>query len=258
MKSGTKLGAWVGLVCLGLGFTGAAQARDWATIQKSGTIKFATEGAFAPFNFFQGTKLTGFEVDLAADVAKKLGLKIEWVTQPFDSLLIGLGQDRYDVVIASHGITDERLKAVDFTAPHYCTGGVVVAKTSGPKSRNDLKGKIVAVQLGTTYATDVQKMSGLKEAKLYPKDPDAYQSLVAGRVDAWVTDRFLALETTKKNPKDAIQVGELLFVEKVGMALKKGNASLKTALNQGLADLQKDGSYKKLSLQYFGQDIRCE
>ena len=88
--------------------TGMASARTWDAVRQSGTIKIATEGAFPPFNYFEGKKLTGFEVDLGTAIGKALGVKVEWVTQPFDNLLIGLNQDRYDFVIASHGVTPER------------------------------------------------------------------------------------------------------------------------------------------------------
>ncbi|GGJ84723.1 ABC transporter substrate-binding protein [Deinococcus aquiradiocola] len=234
-----------------------AQARTWDAIKQSGTIKIATEGAFPPFNYFKGKQLTGFEVDLANAIAKQLGLKVEWISQPFDNLLIGLNQDRYDFVIASHGITAERQKAVDFSNPHYCTGGAVVSKIGGPKTAADLKGKTVAVQVGTTYLENVQKVAGIGRVSTFPKDTDAQAALMAGRVDAWVGDKFSALDVVKAQ-KGKLQVGELLFQEKIAMAVKKGNSSLVKELNSSLATLQSNGVYAKLSQSYFGSDIRCK
>jgi polar amino acid transport system substrate-binding protein len=234
-----------------------AQARTWDAIKQSGTLKIATEGAFPPFNFFKGKQLTGFEVDLGTAIAKQLGVKVEWITQPFDNLLIGLGQDRYDFVIASHGITPERQKAVDFSNPHYCTGGAMVSKVGGPKMVADLKGKTVAVQVGTTYLENVQKVAGVGSVKTFPKDTDAQAALLAGRVDAWVGDKFSALDVVKAQ-KGKLQLGDLLFQEKIAMAVKKGNSSLLTQLNSGLAAVQKNGVYAKLSQPYFGSDIRCK
>lgn len=235
----------------------AAQARTWDQIRASGTIKIATEGAFKPFNYFEGKKLTGFEVDLAVDIAKQLGLKVEWITQPFDNLLIGLNQDRYDFVIASHGITPERAKAVDFSDPHYCTGGAVVSKVGGPKSAADLVGKTVAVQVGTTYLDNVKKISGVKDVKTFQKDTDAQAALMAGRTDAWVSDKFLGLDAIKASG-GKLKQGDLLFQEKIAMAVKKGNDSLLKELNASLSKLENNGVYAKLSNQYFGQDIRCK
>lgn len=234
----------------------AAEARTWDEIKKSGTIKIATEGAFPPFNLMKGTQLTGFEVDLANALAKQLGLKVQWVTQPFDNLLIGLGQDRYDFVIASHGITPERQKAVDFTAPHYCTGGAIVTKPGGPTTAAALKGKTVAVQVGTTYLQNVQKVPGVGSVKTFPKDTDAQAALMAGRTDAWVGDKFTGLDLVKAQKGKLVQ-GDLLFKERIAMAVKKGNTSLLKELNAALAKAMSNGTYAKLSREYFGQDVRC-
>jgi hypothetical protein len=125
LKSVTRCAA---VVIAMLGVAVHADARPLAAIQKAGKIVIATEGQYAPFNFFQGSKLAGFEVDVAEAMAAKMGLKVEWKALSFDALLTGLKQDRWDMVIASHGITEERSKAVTFTEPHYCSGGVIVAK----------------------------------------------------------------------------------------------------------------------------------
>ncbi|GGB56925.1 ABC transporter substrate-binding protein [Deinococcus soli (ex Cha et al. 2016)] len=247
----------VALTLAALTLLTTAQARTWAEIKQSGTIKIATEGAFPPFNLLKGKELTGFEVDLANALAKQLGLKVQWVTQPFDNLLIGLGQDRYDFVIASHGITPERQKAVDFTSPHYCTGGAVVTKPGGPMNAAALRGKTVAVQVGTTYLENVRKVPGVKDVKTFPKDTDAQAALMAGRVDAWVGDKFTGLDLVKAQKGKVVQ-GSLLFNEKIGMAVKKGNSSLVKELNAALAKAMSDGTYAKLSGKYFGTDVRCK
>ena len=235
-----------------------AFARPLPDIQKSGKLLAATEGAFAPFNHFEGSKLTGFEVELAELVAKKMGLAIEWKTLGFDALLTGLGQDRWDLVIASHGITEERAKAVTFMAPHYCSGGLIVAKDPAIRTAKDLAGKTVAVQTGTSYLDNVKKVAAVKEVKNVPGDGDARAALVTGRVDAWVSDRFVALEALRKNPGLKLHAGELLVTERIAAASAKGNTSLQQAWNQGLAAVLADGSYAQLSKRYFGEDVRCK
>ena len=235
----------------------AAEARTWSEIKASGTVKIATEGAFPPFNILKGKELTGFEVDLANALAKQLGLKVQWVTQPFDNLLIGLNQDRYDFVIASHGITPERAKAVDFTAPHYCTGGAIVTRPGGPTTAKALAGKKVAVQVGTTYLENVRKVPGVGDVKTFPKDTDAQAALMAGRTDAWVGDKFTGLDLVKAQKGKVVQ-GEMLFKERIAMAVKKGNSSLLKDLNAALAKALSNGTYAKISSQYFGQDVRCK
>ncbi len=235
-------------------FTSGAHARPLEAIKKSGKLIAATEGQFPPFNFFKGTKLSGFEIDLAEMLAKKMGVALEWKTLPFDSLLIGLAQDRYDLVIASHGVTPERQRAVLFTKPHYCTGGVAVGKGKAP-SKASLKGFTVGVQVGTSYVTELQKEHLFKQLKTFPKDTDAVQSLMAGKVDAWVSDRFVALEAVSKNA--ALEIGELVFTERVAIAVALGNAGLADGLNAALDFVKSDGSYVKLSNQYFKTDVSC-
>ena len=236
----------------------SVQARTIEAIQKDGKILLATEGQFAPFNFFKGTTLTGFEVDVAELVAKKMGLKVQWKTIGFDALLTGLKQDRWDLVIASHAITDERAKAVTFTAPHYCSGGLVVAMDPAIRTAKDLVGKVVAVQTGTSYLENVQKIANIKDMKNFPTDVDARSALVSKRVDAWVTDRFVAKEVAAKNPNAGFKLGELVFVEKVASAVAKGNTGLADAWSKALAETMADGSYKAVSQKYFGEDVRCD
>lgn len=239
-----------------LALSAPASARDLATIKKSGKLIVATDPSYPPFTYTTGKQVTGFEAELAEQLAKTLGVKVEWKTSGFDSLLIGLGQGRYDMVIASHGITPERQKAVDFSAPHYCSGGVVVSREGGPKTVADLKGKKVAVQLGTTYANRVKALGGIGKIQTYPTNNDAMQTLIAGRNDAFVTDRFVGLEARKKMG-GKLQIGEMLFQEKIGIAVQKGNKTLLSAVNVSLKKSQSDGSYAKLSKKYFGEDIRC-
>jgi polar amino acid transport system substrate-binding protein len=235
----------------------SAQARNFDEIKKDGKIIVATEGAFPPFNFFQGPTLSGFEVDLAEALVKRMGLAIEWRALSFDALLAGLRQDRWDLVIASFGITEERSKAVTFTNPHYCSGGIVVSKNPSVRTSADLTGKVVAVQTGSTYLENVNKLTGVKEVKNFPKDTDCRSALVNGRVDAWVTDKFVAKAALEGSPSSGLKAGEFVFVERIACAVKKGNASLEQAVNKALAELMADGTYEAISKKWMHEDIRC-
>jgi polar amino acid transport system substrate-binding protein len=252
---------WLYLASLGIVLTQTvqtAQARSFDEVKKDGTMVVATEGAFPPFNFFQGSQLTGFEVELAEAVVAKMGLKIQWKVLGFDALLAGLRQDRWDMVIASHGITEERAKAVTFSEPHYCSGGMIVAKDTAIKSAQDLTGKTISAQSGTTYLQNVQKVSGVKEVKNFPKDSDARSALEAGRVDAWVTDRFVAKRALASAPNSKLHMGDFLFVEKIAAAFAKGNQSLSAEFNKTLAAFMADGAYAALSQKWFKEDVRCQ
>lgn len=249
------------LVLLALLSLLGAQAQSYRPldqIKSSGEIRIGSEGEFPPFNFFdpQGN-LTGFEIDIANAIAAKLALEPKWIPQSFDTLLIALNQSRFDFVIASHGITPERAEAVDFTDPHYCTGGMVVALPGGPKTADDLAGKRVGVQVGSTYYEAASKLPEIKEVKTYQSDPEALQDLLARRIDAWVTDRFVADSAAKERDLE-LQMGDLLFEEQVAMAVAKGNSELVASLNQGLAEIMADGTYAKISQEWFGSDVSCQ
>ena len=242
---------------LALFAAGAADARSLEDIRKAGTIVIASEGKFSPFNFVDKGNLTGFEIDVANAIAAKMGLKVEWKMMGFDGLLVGLAQDRWDMVIASHGITEERSKAVTFASPHYCTGGVIISKDGTIKSAKDLAGKTVAVQTGTTYYENARKLP-VKDVKSFPTDSSARAALDTGHVDAWVTDKFVARESLAATPGTPDKMGDYLFVEKIGAAVAKGNTGLVTEVNKALAAIMADGTYAAISKKYFNEDIRCK
>jgi polar amino acid transport system substrate-binding protein len=236
----------------------AAHARELDAIKKSGVLILATEGAYTPFNYFKAGKLTGYEIDVGDAIAQKLGVKVEWHTLAFEAQIAAVSQDRFDAAIASHGITPERLKSVDFANPHYCSGAQMASLADGPKTAAQLAGKVVAVQLGTTYVDDVRKIPGIKEVKTLPKDTDAQQALLAHRVDAWVADRFAIREGISKNANAGLVRGEMLSNERNAIVIRKGNDSLRLALNHAIEELAQDGTLKKLSATYFGEDITCQ
>jgi len=233
------------------------QGREWDVIKKSGTMVAATEGGLYPFNYFEGPKLAGFEVDLAEALVRKLGLKMEWRVVPFDAQLAALRQDRFDFAIASHGYTEERARAVEFANPHYCTGGQIAAAKGGPLTVAALNGKTVGAQLATTYVDSARKIPGVKEVKTYKADADAFAALKARKVDAWISDKWGIKSTLEKNADSGVVGGEQVFVERVSMILRKGNKGLAEQLNRALAELMRDGTYDALSQKYFKADVSC-
>lgn len=235
-----------------------AAPRTLDQIRASGTLKLGTEGAFPPFNFYQGKNLVGFEVDLGNALAKQLGLKPEWVVQPFDGLLIALNQGRFDAVLASHAITPERQKAVTFLRPHYCSAVNIVAKKGGPLTRQALAGKTVGTQIGTAQIPVLQAIPGIKDVRTFPNDQTILSALQAGRVDAWTSNGPVVAYMLKQTGQAGkILIGEAISRERNAGAVAKGNPGLQGALDKALAAVQADGTYARLSQKWFGQDIRC-
>ncbi|PYE53478.1 ABC transporter substrate-binding protein [Deinococcus yavapaiensis] len=247
------------LLALALLCTAQAAPRTLAQIQASGTLRLGTEGAFPPFNYFESKKLVGFEVDLGNALAKAMNLKAEWQTLPFDNLLIALNQGRFDYVIASHAITPERQKAVDFAKPHYCSTVNIVAKVGGPLDRKALAGKTVGAQVGTAQLPILRAVPGIKDVLTYPNDQVALTALQSGRVDAWSSNGpVVAYMLKQAKLQNSIKIGEVISNERNASAVAKGNTALRSAIDAALDKLMKDGTYAKLSNKWFGQDIRCK
>jgi polar amino acid transport system substrate-binding protein len=249
----------LGAVAVTATIAGFAVARDLMTVKKAGTIVIGTEGAYPPMNFFKGKDLVGFEIDLTNAVAKKLGLKTEWKALSFDALLPALGQGKFDMVAASHTITPERAKAVDFLNPEYCTLGVWVTKKGGAKTKAELVGKRIGSDVGSTNLQVLSTFPGIKPENIvsFPKATDALQALIAGRIDAWSVDENPANDAIKANPKANLVIGGITHEQRNAMAVAKGNKELAAALNGALAAVMKDGSYLTFSKKWFGKDIRC-
>lgn len=236
-----------------------AATRTLEQVKASGTIKIGTEGAFPPFNGFEGKKLVGFEIDLGNAIGKAMGLKVEWVVQPFDTLLIGLNGGRYDAVIASHAITPERQKAVDFLPPHYCSTVNIVAKKGGPLTKAALAGKTVGTQVGTAQIPILKAIPGVKDVKTYPTDSAILAALQSGRLDAWSSNGPVVAYMLKQSGQQGkIIIGETISNEQNAGAVAKGNKALHDALQDALKKVMNDGTYAKISQQWFGTDIRCK
>jgi polar amino acid transport system substrate-binding protein len=230
-------------------------ARDLSAIKSSGTLKVAVDGQTPGFNFYKGKELTGFEVELAAEMARGMALKVEWTVQPFNTLLVGLSQDRFDLIATSHAITPDRQKVADFAAPHYCTGAMIISRPGGPKTLAELKGKTVAVPVGTVYFDYLKKQPGIKQVKTLPSETGGLQDLLGGKSDAWVTEEFVAYQAIQAHPQ--LQSGERLFPQKNAMVIGKGNSALLGEWNAQLKKVFEDGTYARLSKKYFQRDIRC-
>jgi len=242
---------------IGTAVLSCAHARELPAIKQSGVLRLVTSGDYPPFNFYQGQRLVGYEVDVAEAVAAKLGLRIEWKVLPFDSLITSVRQDRADAAIASHAYTEQRAQSVAFTAPHYCTGGQLVSRGTRPLAKNELAGKVVAAEIGSTYAEAAGKLPGVKEVKLFPKTTDALSAFLSGRVDAWVTDRFVAKTAAEKNAAAGLQRGELLFTERISMILPKDHPQLQQALDETMRALAADGTLAQAGRKWIGEDISC-
>lgn len=213
-------------------------------------VRVATDATWPPFEVVDESskKIIGLDIDLLDAIAAKSGFTVEYVNVAFDPLLAGISQCQYDAAISSITITDERKQTMLFSDPYYDAGQVVTIKKSDAniKGKDDLVGKSIGAQLGTTGAIEA---ANIKDAtvKTYDSIDLAYQDLINGQVDAVIADYPLALGFVGKNKDTLATAGEVFTSEKYGIAICNKNTELQASINKGLAAVKADGLIEKLT-----------
>jgi len=237
-------------------FAGGASAKDWST------VRIGTEGAYPPFNFYDTNKeLQGFDVDIAKALCDKMNVTCEFVAQDWDGIIPALLAKKYDAIIASMSITDERKKVVDFTDKYYGSSASFVTRKDGgiaDTSKDGLKGKTLGAQSATIHANYLEGEHADAEIKLYATQDEANLDLASGRLDAILADSFVLydwLESTDDG-KCCQFVGEKLTDEEyfgigAGIAIRQEDQELKEMFNKALAEIIADGTYAKINDKYF-------
>ncbi|HEY5763755.1 MAG TPA: ABC transporter substrate-binding protein [Rhodocyclaceae bacterium] len=249
--------------------TGFAQAKEWKQ------IRLATEGAYPPFNeTAPDGSVRGFDIDIGNAVCAEMKAKCSWVKQEWDGMIPALLSRKFDAIIASMSITEERKKKVDFSDKYYTTPLALVAKEGSPlvPTAESLKGKKVGVQRGTiadNFATKFWEPKGVSVVR-YAKQEEAYLDLGAGRMDAGFSDMLEAEGgfISKPEGKGFAFVGNKVFGktaeekavigEGIGIAVRKKDAELKAAFNKAIAAIRANGTYNTIRAKYFKYDIYGE
>ena len=224
------------------------------------TLKIAMSGLYPPFNYRdERNELVGFDVDIARELAQRMGHEPELVTTAWDGILAGLVTKKFDLIIGSMAITDERKKAVNFSDPYYVSGAqLIVLKGSTIKDTGGLRGKVVGATLGETYGDFIKEnVPGVTRVATYKGGvPNLLLELKNKRIDAFVSDRLVGLYAIKQaGHTDAVLAGKLLFQEEMGIAVQKDNTELLKDVNRALAQMMADGSYAEISRNWFGRNI---
>ncbi|WP_409290350.1 transporter substrate-binding domain-containing protein [Peribacillus sp. SCS-37] len=214
---------------------------------------FAASGEFKPFSYMTNDmKMEGFDVEVGKAVARELGLKAVPKRIKFKGIVEGVKTGRADAAVASHTINPQRSKHVAFTTPYYYSGPQIFTRPdSNIKDVNDLKGKEVAVAKGSTYADVAGKYT--KNLKMYDSDITALKALDGGRHDAVITD-FVTGKTARKEGFK-IEGRKLIERSEQAIVIPQDNPELVKKVNEALENLRKDGTLKKISMKYFGEDI---
>ncbi len=246
----------IGALVIGFGLLSLGLARPLTDIQSSSTIIFGNSRDYPPFYSMEKGRLVGFEIEFGEALAQRLGLKAEWRNVGFDSLFAKLNENKIDVALASHTITENRAKFVDFVIPHYCTGTVLVALQGKSLEENKLSGKTIVASQSSTFAEYARKIAGAK-VKTFATELQAFKAMQSGQADAYISDRLASLTLAKKYPKPRVNVSPLLTEDRIAMAVKKGNTELLEKLNKTVEAMKKDGSIDRLALRYFSGNVTC-
>ena len=260
MKSWVKKLALTGIlaavVVTSLSGCGNSGSKDAAQQKKE--LIVGTEPSFAPFEFPDGKdgEITGFDMDLIKAMAKKMGYeKVTIKGMGFDALIPAMNAGNIDVIISGMSITDARKKQVLFTDPYYESGLMVIVKKDNNeiKSFDDLKGKRIGVQLGTTGAQESEKIEGAKVTNFDTSDLACIE-LKNGNVDAVISDLpVLQYFLKQKGSSYAKAVGTPKKGDFYGIAAPKDKKDLVDGMNKALKELKDSGEYKKIYTKWFGE-----
>ncbi|HEY9549969.1 MAG TPA: ABC transporter substrate-binding protein [Kiloniellaceae bacterium] len=258
-----KFSSAVFVAALAIGATlGAAQAdaKEWKT------VRIGVEGAYPPFSeVTPDGKLVGFDIDIANALCEEMKVECELITQDWDGIIPALQARKYDAIIASMSITEERKEKVDFTKKYYNTPAKFVRKKgSGIEiTEEGLKGKVVGVQRATIHDNFVTEVYGdAAEVKRYGTQDEAYLDMVAGRLDLLLADSVALkggfLDT--EQGKDYEFVGPdfsdpKYFGDGAGIALRKDDDDLREKLNAAIDAIRANGVYKTIQDKYFDFDV---
>lgn len=256
-----RIAHYLSAALIGLGVCLApvsAQADDLHKIQETGKLSVALSGVFPPFSFVdESNKVVGFDVDIGAELARRLNVEPEIVTTAWDGIIAGLVTGRYDTIVGSMGITEERQKAVTFVGPYYRSGLALFVRQGGTtKTLDELTGKSIGVTLGETSEQWVREQNKF-DVRTYKGLPEMLLDLNAGRVDAIVADDVPVLVAIGKNSAPIEQIkDDRLPKFDIGIAIRRDSPELAAAMQTALDEMMADGTYEAISLKWIGADIR--
>lgn len=220
-----------------------------------GVLTMATNAEFPPYEYHDGGEIVGIDVEIAGAIAEKLGMTLEIEDIAFDSIIPEVDSGKADIGVAGMTVNEDRLKNVDFSDPYTTASQVIIVKEdseiAGP---DDLAGKYIGVQLGTTgdiYASDYEADGSTIER--YNKGFEAVQAMLQGKIDAVVIDLEPAKVFVSENEGIKI-LDEALTVEEYAIAVKKGNTELVEKINGALAELKDSGELQAIIDKYISAE----
>ena len=224
---------------------------------KESVLTIATEGTYAPFSYYDDkNELKGYDVDIAREVAKKLNLKIEFLTAPWDAMLAAFDAGKADAVFNQVSVTDERKKKYDYAQPYTVVHGAIITHKDNDdiKSFDDLKGKKNADSATSNWA----KAAASYGAQNVTVDSfsKSMELLVSKRVDTVVRDNIVFYDFIKQRPGAPVKIAaEGSDTDYTAPIVQKGNTELADQISKAIEELKNEGKLAEISIRYFGKDV---
>tara|TARA_R110002012_G_scaffold166150_1_gene329136 strand:- start:282 stop:1115 length:834 start_codon:yes stop_codon:yes gene_type:complete len=242
---------WLKTVCATLALTFAAGTTN------AETLRVVTDPSFVPFEMMdqETGEMIGFDMDIIAEVAKRAGFEYELNTMDFNGIIPALQTGNVDIAIAGITITRERAEIVDFSDPYYDSGLRILVRqdNNDVKEIGDLEGKKIGTKIGSTsYDFLTQTLENDSGVTPYPGSSDMYMALMSRAVDAVFYDApNVGYFASTRGEGSVKTVGELYEGQQYGIALKKGSTWV-DGVNEALASIKEDGTYKEIFEKWFG------
>jgi polar amino acid transport system substrate-binding protein len=233
---------------------GSGVESGMARIERTGTLRVGTDATYPPFETVdtETSKLVGFDIDLISEICRELQCSPNFIVTPFDGIVAGLNTGKYDLIASAFTITEERATQVAFTEPYYDAGQAlaVPAYDTTIADAEDLEGKTIGVQLGTTGE---RRANRIPDATVIPFENigAAFIDMENGRLDAIINDRPTT-EIIIRSRKSAKIVGPTLTAERYGFAVRRKDRELLEAINHALEAIHSDGRYQTIHDRWFG------
>lgn len=230
-----------------------------AQIKERGSIIVAMEGTWAPWTYHdEDDNLVGYDVEVAQNIAEKLGVEVEFIEGAWDGLLAGLDAGRYDIMVNGVGVTEERAEKYNFSTPYAYNKTAVIVRGDYDEisSMEDLKGKKTANTISSTYAAQAEAygatVTGVDDLN------QTIELLLSKRIDATLNAEVVFNDYKKEHPEADVKIATYSDqVEEIAIPIRKGDdtVTLLNAVNDALDEMAKDGTLTELSEKYFGMDI---
>lgn len=241
--------------------TPAADNASAPATESGSKIVVGLDDNFPPMGFRdEQNNLTGFDIDMATEAAKHLGVEVEFKPIDWNAKEAELNGKRVDVLWNGLTITEKRKENIAFTKPYLENRQIIIVTANSPvKTKADMAGKVVGLQEGSTAFEAVEKdpatMKSFKELKKYGDNVTALMDLSAGRLDALVVDEIVGRYYTAKKPGEYVILEDNFGTEEYGVGVRKDDQELLTKLDKAMDDMKQDGTAAKISTKWFGKDI---